>query len=272
MTQNNIRRLWASGKPVLNGWLSIGNAFTAEILSQQGYDALTIDQQHGFLGHDALAPMLQAMKAAPVTPMVRVPWLSAGDIMKALDGGALGIICPMVNTVADAARLVSYMRYPPHGQRSFGPTRANFSAGRGYASEANDEILCLAMIETAEAMENLEAIVATPGLDGVYIGPADLTLGITNGALAPGFDREEPQMLEAIHKIRQAASDAGIRACIHCGTPEYAARALGWGFNMSTLSNDVRLLASQADATVKKARALMNSESSDATPTQTGGY
>jgi 4-hydroxy-2-oxoheptanedioate aldolase len=128
------------------------------------------------------------------------------------------------------------------------------------------------MIETAEAMENLEAIVATPGLDGVYIGPADLTLGITNGALAPGFDREEPQMLEAIHKIRQAASDAGIRACIHCGTPEYAARALGWGFNMSTLSNDVRLLASQADATVKKARALMNAESSDATPTQTGGY
>ena len=192
--------------------------------------------------------------------------------MKALDAGAYGIICPMVNTAADAARLVSYMRYPPHGQRSFGPTRANFSAGPGYASEANDEILCLAMIETAEAMENLEAIVATPGLDGVYIGPADLTLGITNGALAPGFDREEPQMLDAIHQIRQAASDAGIRACIHCGTPEYAARALGWGFNMTTLSNDVRLLASQADATVKKARALMTAESSDAATTQTGGY
>ena len=272
MIKNKLKEKWAAGQGTINGWLSINSPFVAEIMAEQDYDSVTIDMQHGAVSYEGALGMLQAMRASGIVPMVRVPWNEPGVIMKALDAGAYGIICPMVNTAADAARLVSYMRYPPHGQRSFGPTRANFSAGPGYASEANDEILCLAMIETAEAMENLEAIVATPGLDGVYIGPADLTLGITNGALAPGFDREEPQMLEAIHKIRQAASNAGIRACIHCGTPEYAARALGWGFNMSTLSNDVRLLASQADATVKKARALMNAESSDATPTQTGGY
>lgn len=257
MIKNKLKLKWDAGQGTLNGWLSINSPFVAEIMAEQGYDSVTIDMQHGAVGYEGTLGMLQALRASGVVPMVRVPWNEPGIIMKALDAGAYGIICPMVNTRADAERLVSYMRYPPYGQRSFGPTRANFSAGAGYAVEANDQILCLAMIETAEAMENLEAIVATPGLDGVYIGPADLTLGITNGALAPGFDREEQVMLDAISRIRQAAHAAGIRACIHCGTPEYAAKAIGWGFNMVTLSNDVRLLASQANATVSQARALI---------------
>ena len=189
MTPNAIRRLWSEGKPVLNGWLSIGSPFVAEILAAQGYDSLTIDQQHGLLGYEALAPMLQAMKASPVTPMVRVPWLSAGDIMKALDAGALGIICPMINSRAEAERFVSCMRYPPHGQRSFGPTRAVFAHGSDYGREADASVLCLAMIETADGMRNLDEIVATPGLDGVYIGPADLTLGLTGRKYPTGFDR-----------------------------------------------------------------------------------
>lgn len=272
MIKNKLKKKWAAGEGTLNGWLSINSPFVAEIMAEQGYDSVTIDMQHGAISYEGALGMLQGMRASGVVPMVRVPWNEPGVVMKALDAGAYGIICPMVNTAEDAARLVSYMRYPPHGQRSFGPTRANFSAGAGYASEANGEILCLAMIETAEAMENLDEIVATPGLDGVYIGPADLTLGITNGALAPGFDREEPQMIEAIQKIRQAAADAGIYACIHCGTPEYAAKVIGWGFNMTTLSNDVRLLAGQAEATVKAARALIGADHQDQTATVSGGY
>lgn len=272
MIKNKLKEKWALGQGTINGWLSINSPFVAEIMAEQGYDSVTIDMQHGAVSYEGALGMLQAMRASGVVPLVRVPWNEPGVIMKALDAGAYGIICPMVNTAEDAGRLVSSMRYPPLGQRSFGPTRANFSAGAGYASEANSQILCLAMIETAEAMENLEAIVATPGLDGVYIGPADLTLGITNGALAPGFDREEPEMLEAIHKIRNAAAASGIRACIHCGTPEYAARAIGWGFNMTTLSNDVRLLASQANTTVAKARALLSSDSPATTAPQVGGY
>ncbi|MEY3080579.1 MAG: hypothetical protein RJA94_564 [Pseudomonadota bacterium] len=272
MTQNNIRRLWASGKPVLNGWLSIGNAFTAEILSQQGYDALTIDQQHGFLGHDALAPMLQAMKAAPVTPMVRVPWLSAGDIMKALDGGALGIICPMVNTAEEAAFLVSCMRYPPHGQRSMGPTRAVFAHGADYGKWADEQVVALAMIETADGMKNLKDIVKTPGLDGVYIGPADLTLGLTGRKYPTGFDREEPEMIEAIKEILARAHEAGIKACLHCGSSAYAARAIGWGFDMVTLLNDVRLLASSAKASVDQARKLIGEQVADAPAPKNAGY
>jgi 4-hydroxy-2-oxoheptanedioate aldolase len=257
MIKNGIRERWAAGKPVINGWLSTSSPFVAEIMAAQGYDSLTIDLQHGFVGYEAAAAMLQAMRASGVTPMVRAPWLDPGDIMKALDAGAYGIICPMINTAEEAARLVSYMRYPPNGVRSFGPTRVTFSAGADYGQHADQEVLCLAMIETAEAMKNLDTIVATKGLDGVYIGPADLTLGLTGRKYPTGFDRQEPEMVEAIQSVLKAAHKAGICAAIHCGTPDYAAKAVGWGFDLVTISNDVRLLAGAAQASVSAARKLI---------------
>lgn len=271
MLKNGLKTLWSEGKPALNGWLSIASPFSAEIMAAQGYDSVTVDLQHGALDYSDAVPMFQAMRASGVTPMARVPWLDAGAIMKMLDAGAYGIICPMVNSRAEAEQLVSYMHYPPKGTRSFGPTRVNFSAGANYAAEANDEILCLAMIETAEAMANLEEIVTTPGLDGVYIGPADLTLGVTNGRLSPGFDREEPEMIEAIQKILSSAKNAGIRACLHCGSPAYAARAIGWGFDLVTLLNDVRLLASAAAASVSQTRELLG-QATTAEAGDTKGY
>ena len=272
MIKNKLKKTWDAGQPTINGWLSINSPFVAEIMAAQGYDSVTIDMQHGAVGYEGALGMLQAMRASGVVPMVRVPWLDAGAIMKALDAGAYGIICPMVNTRADAERLVSYMRYPPLGTRSFGPTRANFSAGAGYASEANGEMLAFAMIETAEAMANLDEIVRTPGLDGVYIGPADLTLGLSDGALAPGFDREEPEMVAAIHKILDAAKTADIRAALHCGTADYAAKAMGWGFDMVTLSNDVRLLAAEASNTVRRARQLVTAQSGEPEKLGQAGY
>ena len=241
-------------------------------MSSQGYDSMTIDQQHGFLGYDALAPMLQAMKASPVTPMVRVPWLSAGDIMKALDGGALGIICPMINNRVEAEFLVSCMRYPPHGQRSMGPTRAAFAHGADYGKWADQDVISLAMIETADGMKNLKEIVSTPGLDGVYIGPADLTLGLTGRKYPTGFDREEPEMVEAIRTILAKSKAAGIRAGLHCGTPAYAAKAVGWGFDLVTLSNDVRLLAAAAQASVAGTRKLIGEQAEAAAPQAKAGY
>ncbi|MGJ7038582.1 4-hydroxy-2-oxoheptanedioate aldolase [Shinella sp. BE166] len=271
MIRNGVKQRWAEGKPVINGWLSIGNSFSAEIMAAQGYDSLTIDMQHGIVGYDGTVPMLQAMRASGVTPLVRVPWLDPADIMKALDAGAYGVICPMINTRAEAERLVSYVRYPPAGVRSFGPSRALFSAGPGYAAEADDEIICLAMIETAQAYENLEDILATPGLDGVYIGPADLTLGLQGKRYAPGFDRREPEMIEAIKRILHAAHKAGKRAALHNGTPEYAAEAVGWGFDFVTVSNDVRLLAAAADASVRRFRELVQ-EVAPENKIDTGGY
>lgn len=263
MIRNRLKELWALGKPSLNGWLSIGNPFSAEIMAAQGYDSLSIDVQHGALDYSAALPMLQAMRASGVVPMARVPWLEPGIIMKVLDAGAFGVICPMVNTAEQAADFVSYLRYPPAGQRSFGPTRANISAGANYAAEANGEIVGFAMIETATAMANLEAIAATPGLDGLYIGPADLSFSLSEGRLAPGFDREEPDMIAALHEILGACKRNGIRAALHCGTPEYAAKAIGWGFDMTTVSGDTRLLAAAAAASVQRFRDLTGGERGD---------
>lgn len=250
MIKNKLKEIWAGGRPSINGWLSIGNAFTAEIMAAQGYDSVSIDVQHGALDYSSVLPMFQAMRASGVVAMARVPWLEPGIIMKVLDAGAYGVICPMVNTAEQAAEFVSYVRYPPHGQRSFGPTRVSFAAGSNYAGEANTEILAFAMVETRQAMDNLEAIAATPGLDGIYVGPADLTFSLTQGRLAPAFDREEPEMIEALQTIVAACKRNNIRAALHCGTPEYAARAIGWGFDMTTVSGDSRLLAAAAAASV----------------------
>lgn len=255
MQKNKLKQLWAAGKPTMNGWCSIGNPFTAEIMAAQGYDSVTIDIQHGALDYGDALPMLQAMKTSGATLMARVPWRDPGHIMKALDAGAMGIICPMINNRAEAEEFVSYMRYPPHGQRSFGPTRAAV-AMPGYGVAANDEVLALAMIETADGMANLDEIAATPGLDGIYVGPADLTLGTQQGRLPPGFDRQEPEMIALIKQIAQACKINDIAACIHCGTLDYASQAIGWGYQMTTVGGDTRLLAGAASASVAAWRKL----------------
>lgn len=266
MIPNKLQEEWSAGRKTLNGWLSIGNAFSAEIMAAQGYDSLTVDIQHGALDYaDALA-MFQATRASGVVPLARVPWNEPGIIMKALDAGAYGVICPMVNSAREAEAFASAMRYPPRGTRSFGPTRAVFAAGADYAAGANDEVLAFAMIETAEAVENVDAIAATPGIDALYIGPSDLTLGVTNGRLPAGFDRQEPEMVDVIHRILAAARGAGLRAVIHCGSADYAATALGWGFDMATVSNDVRLLAGAAAASVGRVRELLGDAATPSRP------
>lgn len=258
MIDNPIRRLWKQERPALNGWLSMPCAFSAEIMAQQGYDSVCIDMQHGMIDHQACVDMLRAMRASGVTPLVRAAWLEPAAVMKPLDAGALGIICPMIESADDARRLVSYARYAPEGARSIGPTRAIFAHGADYPTQANAAVLCIAMIETARALDNLEDIVAVEGVDAVYVGPSDLTLSLHRGRLPAGFDREEPEMIEAIRRVLDAAHAAGIRAALHCGTPDYAARAIGWGFDMTTLPNDVRLLAGAAKASVDRTRTLLD--------------
>ena len=269
MSINKVKELWAAGNPVLHGWCSIGNPFTAEIMAAQGYDAISIDMQHGALDYNAALPMMQAMRASGVAIGARVPWLDPAMIMKALDAGALNIICPMINTAEQAAAFVSYMRYPPKGQRSFGPTRAGI-AMPGYGPAMNEQVVALAMVETAEAVENLEEIAATPGLDGIYVGPADLTLGTQEGRLAPGFDREEPEMIALIQRIAEVCGKNGIKACLHCGTPEYAVRAIDWGYSLTTVSGDSRLLAGAAAASVNRFRELTGGTAQPAD--NKGGY
>jgi 4-hydroxy-2-oxoheptanedioate aldolase len=270
MKKNKLRQIWAEGRPVLHGWLSIASPFTAEIMAAQDYDAISIDIQHGAVDYKDVLGMFQAMRASDKVLMARVPWLDPSWISKVLDAGAYGIICPMINTRAQAEQFVRYMRYPPLGERSFGPTRAVYAAGANYPAEANDEILAFAMIETAEAMGNLEEIASTPGLDGIYVGPADLSFSLSKGQLMPAFDREEPEVIEAIKRIKDACHRNGIQAAIHCGTAEYAARAVEWGFNMTTVSGDSRLIAAAAAESVATFRKLTTKATASAA--RPGGY
>ena len=185
MRKNNIKKLIKEGKPVINGWLQIPHSYPAEVMAKQGYDSLTIDMQHGVVDYPNALQMLQAISTTDVVPMARVNWNEPGQIMKILDAGAYGVICPMVSNRQEAERFVQACMYPPKGYRSFGPIRGLLYGGADYGKHANDEILKLAMIETKEALSNLDEIMSTEGLDGIYIGPADLSLAV--GA-EPSFD------------------------------------------------------------------------------------
>ena len=244
--QNKLRTLWNEDASAINAWLGIPSTITAEIVSRQGFDAITIDLQHGITDYSSAVPMLQAISASDATPMARVPWLEPGIIMKLLDAGALGIVCPMINTPEDAPRFVRYCRYAPDGDRSFGPVRAGLLHGPGYVKQANDSIITLAMVETGQALAQVADIAGTPGLTGVYIGPSDLGLSLGYEAK---LDQPAPVVMDAIKRILEAAKNGGIRAGIHCLAPAYAREMLELGFDLVTMGTDIRLFtAAYADA------------------------
>ena len=178
MRKNKVKEMMKAGKPVINGWLQIPSTVSAEVMAHQGWDSLTIDMQHGLVDYTNALPMLQTISTTDVTPLARVNWNEPGQIMKILDAGAYGVICPMVSNKKEAENFVQACLYPPHGYRSYGPIRGLVYGGPDYAENANSEILKFAMIETKESLDNLDEIMKTPGLDGVYIGPADLSLAI----------------------------------------------------------------------------------------------
>ena len=252
MRENRLRTLWKSGGAAVNGWLTMPSSFAAETMAHQGWDTLTIDMQHGMIDDAALVPMLQAISTTDTVPVVRVPWLEPGIVMRALDAGAYGVICPMVNTREDAQKLVAYTHYPPRGTRSFGPLRAVLYAGLDYVQHANDTIVTLAMIETAEALDNLDDILSVEGLDAIYIGPSDLSLAL---GCTPTFDDLEPRAFEAVEHILARAKAHGLVAGIHNGTPEAALKRIAKGFQFVTISSDARLMADGAQQVISAMRA-----------------
>jgi 4-hydroxy-2-oxoheptanedioate aldolase len=252
MRENRLRTLWKSDRPAVNGWLAIPNAFSAEVMAHQGWDSLTIDMQHGLIDYAAMVSMLQAISSTPVVPVVRVPWLEPGIIMKSLDAGAYGVICPMVNTREDAQKLVAWTHYAPQGTRSFGPVRAALYAGADYAQHANQTIVAFAMIETAQALDNLDAILSVEGLDAIYIGPSDLSLAL---GCKPVFDDPEPKAVQAIEHILERAKAHGVVAGIHNGLPEVALARAAKGFRFVTVGSDARLLAAGSQQLLAAMRA-----------------
>lgn len=252
MRPNTLRTLWQQDRAVVNGWLAIPHAFAAETMAHQGWDSLTIDLQHGVIDYAQMLGMLQAISTTPTVPVVRVPWLEPGIIMKSLDAGAYGIICPMINTREECQRLLSYTRYAPKGTRSFGPIRALLYGGADYPVHANDTIVTFAMIETAQALDNLDAILSVEGLDAIYIGPSDLSLAL---GCRPVFDDVDPKAQQAIDHILERAKAHGVKAGIHNGLPRVAKERIAKGFRFVTVSSDARLLASGSQALLGEMRA-----------------
>jgi len=248
---NPLRRVWARGDVAINGWIAAPSIITTEAMGAGRWDALTVDLQHGTADYASLLTLLPVIEKSGAAPLVRVPWLDEGIVMRVLDAGAMGVIAPMIDTPEDAARLVHACLYAPRGGRSFGPVRARLAWGNDYPNRANDEVLPLAMVETKRAVEALDEIVAVPGLGGIYIGPADLSL---SHGFAPGFDREEPEMVKIILGILEKCQAAGLRCCLHCGTVEYAIKMAPRGFSMVTVSSDARFVEAAATSTVGRFR------------------
>ena len=252
MRANPLRSIWQAGGAAVNGWLAIPSGFSAEVMAHQGWDTLTIDMQHGVIDYAAMVTMLQAISTTSTVPVVRVPWLEPGIIMKSLDAGAYGVICPMVNTREDAQKLVAYTHYAPRGTRSFGPVRALLYGGPDYAQHANDTIVAFAMIETAQALDNLDAILSVEGLDASYIGPSDLSLAL---GCRPVFDDPDPKAVQAIEHILERAQAHGVVAGIHNGLPEVALARVAKGFRFVTVGSDARLLAAGSQQILQAMRA-----------------
>lgn len=252
MRENRIRQAWKAGGAVVNGWLAIPSGFAAETMAHQGWDSLTIDMQHGVIDYADAVAMLTAISTTATVPVVRVPWNEPGILMKMLDAGAYGLICPMVNTREDAEKLVAATHYPPLGNRSMGPVRASLYGGADYQKAANETIVVFAMIETRQALANLDAILSVKGLDAVYIGPADLSLAL---GCNPAFDDVDKPVAEAIETILAKATEHGVMAGIHNGTPESALKRIAKGFRFVTIGSDARLMAAGAQQVVAKMRA-----------------
>ena len=249
MKQQTLRDCWAKEKGAINAWCSIPSAVTAEMMSMNDFDSITIDMQHGLVDYQVALNMLQVISGSGKTPMVRVPWNEPGIIMKMLDLGIQGIIAPMINTKEDCEKFVSYCYYPPIGQRSFGPMRAQVVYGSNYYQHANDNIVSLAMIETKQAVENLDAILSVPNLTGIYIGPADMS---SSYGLPPKFDVREDPVFSNIKMIAKKAKEKGKIAGIHNGSVKYMKEMMEYGFQFTTLLSDFRMMTSHAESLLKE--------------------
>ena len=255
MRKNRVREIWADGKAALNGWLHIPSTWSAELMAHQGWDCLTVDMQHGMMGMETAIAMLQAISTADVVPMARVNWNTPGDIMKLLDAGAYGIICPMIETRAQCEAFVGACRYPPEGYRSHGPTRPRIIVGEDYAEDANEQVVTLAMIETAAGFENRDAIMSVEGLDGVFVGIGDLRLTLTGKA---GFSADDPTVVASLDAILESARKHGLVAGLFAAGTDHGVAMIRRGYQFVSVATDTMILKGAAAAMVESVRARVD--------------
>lgn len=251
MRTNKLRDVLEAGGTAVSAWVSCDSGYLAESLSHCGYDAVTVDLQHGMFGIDTAVRLLQAVSTGPATPIARCPHLDPAEIGKLLDAGAYGIICPAVDSAADAAALVRACRYPPAGERSFGPARGLLYGGPDYAAQADVTVLVWPMIESRTALENLDDILATPGIDGVYVGPNDLALSLGE---VPAQRAVPPRTAAALAHIAGRAAAAGRFAGVFCAEIDTAVAMAGQGYRLVTPGSDIGILRAAAAQRIARLR------------------
>ncbi|HEV8575062.1 MAG TPA: aldolase/citrate lyase family protein [Dehalococcoidia bacterium] len=251
MRENRVKRMWEAGQAALGGWLTVPSSFSAEVFAHAGFDWITVDMQHGMIDYQTAVTMLQAISTTETVPFVRVPWNEPGIIMKSLDAGAYGVVIPMINSRAEAEAAVSACRYAPRGVRSYGPVRAAIYGGRDYYAHADDEVACIVMIETKEAVERIDDILSVPGIDAVYVGPSDLSVSL---GLAPAYDHEKGVFVDAIERIVSSCQGHNVVPGIHAGGPTVARKRIEQGFLMVEMCDDAGSMARSAAADLKALR------------------
>lgn len=250
MRPNRLKELWKENKTVVNAWVTIPSAWTAEVVAHAGFDAMTIDAQHGLASdHLTIMHMLQAISTTNTVPLVRVAWNDPASHMKMLDMGAYGVICPMINTRAESESFVGACRYIPDGYRSYGPVRASVYGGDDYFEHSTAEVITMSMIETAEGLKNVEDIAKTPTMTGLYIGPWDLSISMRRPKQG---DFDDIELLRAFEKVLNATEKNGLIAGIQCPSAEVAVRMSEMGFRFVTAANDTTLLKQGAVDTISK--------------------
>ena len=225
-------------------------AMSAEALGKAGFDWVLIDMQHGCMDYETALSMIRAIDLSSAAPIVRVPWNDPGIIGRVLDAGALGVVIPMIQSAADARRAVDACLYPPAGSRSFGPVRVGLRDGPGYFATANARVAVIPMIETAQALEEVEAIAATPGVDALFVGPFDLSIAL---GLPPGDNDGEPVFDAAIARITAAAKASGVATAV-LSNAKVAPLRLKKGFQMVSVVTDINALTLAARADLDAVR------------------
>ena len=250
MRSNPLRQRWASGEAAIGGWLGIPSTASAEMVARCDFDYVCVDIQHGLIDYSDAWPMLQAINIGSATPLVRVPWNEPGIIGRSLDAGARGIVIPMVNTRAEAEAAVQACRYAPDGSRSYAGTRVVRQEGSDYFANANADVAVIPMVETVEAVSNLDDILSVPGVDAVYVGPSDLSVSL---GLNPGNNDGEPAFDAAVAKILDGCARHSVIAGCHT-VSELCQRRTAQGFRMITITSDTVALTRALDDELRRAR------------------
>lgn len=252
MRPNKIKQLWKEGKPASVAWMGTADTYSAEIMANSGLDALVLDMQHGMgIGPDRAATWLQAVSTTETVPIVRVPWNEPYFMQWVLDAGAYGIIVPLVNTKEEAAKAGGACRYPPLGYRSIGPNRARFFGGNDYFEHADQEIICLVMVEDIRAVDRLDELAEAPGIDGFYVGPADLAISL---GIPPRSYMDDGRHMEACDKVVKVALKHGLIPASHSASPEEAVFRFNQGFLMAPIVTDGGAMSSAARDALKVVR------------------